>query len=70
VVLIEHDKNTGVCRLVREPQDLAERVAELLSEGNLQKDIAKELDISPVKVNRIVQKLRKQQQAEPQREAA
>jgi len=64
VVLIEHDKDAGVCRLVREPQDLAERVAELLGKNMLQKDIAIMLNTNPTKINRIVQELRKQQQAE------
>jgi uncharacterized membrane protein len=54
VVLIEHDKEAGRCRLVREPQDLADKIATLLGEGLLQKDIAKELGLSESKVSRIV----------------
>src|SRR5207248_5514203 len=40
VVLIEHDKEAGLCRLAQEPQDLADKIAELLGQGWLQKDIA------------------------------
>lgn len=54
VVLIEHDKEAEVCRLVREPQDLADKIEEMLGDGMLQKEIAKELRISEPKVSRIV----------------
>lgn len=65
VVLIEHDKEAGFCRLVREPQDLADKIAELLGEGWLQKDIARELDLSEPKVSRIVNnEIRPRRQAE------
>ena len=54
VVLIQHDKEAGVCRLVREPQDIAEKIAELLGQGRTQKAIAKELSLSEPTVSRIV----------------
>jgi putative DNA primase/helicase len=71
VVLIEHDKEAGVCRLVREPQDMADTIAEMLGEGWLQKDIATELDISESKVSRIVnEKIRPRQKIEEVPKAA
>ena len=54
MVLIQHDKEAGVCRLVREPQDMAEKIAELLGQGRTQKAIAKELSLSEPTVSRIV----------------
>jgi putative DNA primase/helicase len=69
VVLIEHDKDERQCRLVREPKDQVERVAELLQEGWLQKDIAAELGISPPTVCRIAKKLPGRSQ-EPVQDAA
>ena len=72
VVLIEHDKEAGVCRLVREQQDLTDEVAELLVQGMLQKDIATALNLSPSTICRVVKGLRRteQVQREDQRKVA
>lgn len=56
-VLIEHDEQAGVCRLIREPQELEEVVAAMKAEGKAQNVIAKELGISPPTVSRIVKRL-------------
>jgi putative DNA primase/helicase len=56
-VMIEHDEGTGLCRLVREPQELQERVATMKAEGVMQKDIAERLGISGSTVSRIVKRL-------------
>ena len=71
VVLIEHDEDAGLCRLVREQQDLADQVAEMMAAGIMQKDIAKALGVSPAKISRVKKELgHRDQQVEDRPKAA